>query len=516
VFPGNYFFDREILRMQYLDTSQKNIHTSISPQHDNEVYRQQRNNSLTVEGRKWIGRKIFNEDLIEIQKTDTAFQQEKRNFRLNISPLGEIRGGLDIADSSEEKIYQNTRGFIINGAVNEKIIFQSVFFENQSTLLSYQDEFVQTSKVVPGNGRWKKFKENGYDYAMSSGYILYRVNSNFSVQAGHGKHKIGNGYRSLLLSDNAFNYPYARFESNFLKGKIKYNSIYAVLMNLTGGDVQIPIGTERLFQKKPAAFHHLSINLHRTIQLSFFQSLIWNKSDSMNRNQLNLGFFNPMIFTNTAFYGLQDNKNILTGMEISIRPIRTLLIYGQVVLDESGSKKSISNKTGWQAGIQSYDLFSIQNLFLQIEYNSVRPFTYSATDPGQSYTHYNQALAHPLGANFSEAVGIIAYRFKRLFIQGKINLIRQGLNLGQNYGQDIFFSDFNPALNTQTQLQGIDSHTQIAEGKLGVLLNPKTNLNLYAGLLQRKQEISSGASTRDINFVFLGFSTSIINTYWDF
>ena len=265
-----------------------------------------------------------------------------------------------------------------------------------------------------------------------------------------------------------------------------------------------------------AAFHLLSMQLHKKINLSFFQSLIWTKSDSMNRLNLDVSYLNPVIFSNLALYGAQDSRNILTGVDLNLKPLKRLMVYGQIVVDEFGQKNSVTNKTGWQAGVKLFDLFSAKGLFLQVEYNSVRPFTYSSTDPGQSYTHYAQSLAHPAGANFSETLILLAYRYKRIFIQGKMNYLQQGLNLGTNYGQNIFVSDFNPALPSQSLYQGIESQTAIAEGKIGCLMNPKTNLNIYAGFLYRTQQIATGSNPRFCNFVFVGCSTSLFNTYWDY
>ena len=514
IFPGDFFFDSETQRNISGDSAALTYHTTLLPLNNALKIYGQRNDDLFIKDRKWFGRKLFNEDLIELNHTDVQ-SGWPRKFLLNISPLFHFQAGLDLADTANEKLYINSRGVILKGVIHDKITFESVFLENQSTLPLYQDSLAQSSLIIPGNGRWKKFNANGYDYAMASGYIKYAPCRYFNIQLGHGKHKTGNGYRSLLLSDNSFTYPYARFTHNWLKGKIQYTNIYAVLMNLTAGDVSIPQGTERIFQKKAAAFHHLSLNLSKYFNVSLFQSLIWNKADSMNRMKMDLAYFNPVIFSNAALYGLEDNRNIMTGIDVSIRPIKSLLIFGQFVMDEAGNGNLLTNKTGWQAGVKYFDAFTVKNLFLHFEYNTVRPFAYTATDNGQSYTHYNQALAHPAGANFKEAIGILAYRYKRFFIQGKINMIQQGLNLGQNYGQDIFVSDFNPALNSQSQNQGIASTTALLDGKIGYLFNPKTNFNISAGCLIRKQNIDSGTDPRDTKYFYIALKTSLYNTYWD-
>ena len=68
------------------------------------------------------------------------------------------------------------------------------------------------------------------------------------------------------------------------------------------------------------------------------------------------------------------------------------------------------NKIGTQLGVKYVDALSIANLDLQVEWNRVRPFTYSHFDSVGSYTHYNQPLAHPRGGNFNELIGIAHYQ----------------------------------------------------------------------------------------------------------
>lgn len=94
-------------------------------------------------------------------------------------------------------------------------------------------------------------------------------------------------------------------------------------------------------------------------------------------------------------------------------------IYGQFILDEFKLKEltagngSASNKFGYQIGFKSYDFMKTKNLYMQMEYNRVRPYTYSHWTTLQNYGHYNQPLAHPLGANFAEFLTIIRYHRDR-------------------------------------------------------------------------------------------------------
>jgi hypothetical protein len=70
----------------------------------------------------------------------------------------------------------------------------------------------------------------------------------------------------------------------------------------------------------------------------------------------------------------------------------------------------------------------------------VRPFTYSHYNAVANYTHYNQPLAHPLGANFQEWIAMFRYQpAPKLYFNGRVVYFTQGLDsLGRNFGQNIF------------------------------------------------------------------------------
>lgn len=453
-------------------------------------------------------------------------------FKLTIDPLFNFEFGKDLADTSGEKIYKNTRGFIARGSIGKKFAFESSFYENQGNFVKYIDKYIvstdnlfpQTANynynVVPGQGRSKIFKTNGYDYAMASGYVSYSPNKIFNIQIGHGKHFVGDGYRSLLLSDNAFNYPYARITTHYKN--IQYTNLYTSFMNLTNGGTTTPPHVERLFQKKVGSFQMLSINLFKRLQIGAFQGMIWEAADSMNRQHLGFNTFDPIIGVSTAVYGLHNQNNILWGFTYKLKVTNSISFFGQYMLDDIYSKTNggdVRSKNGYQLGFKYFDLFTIKNLNLQFEYNTVRPYAYSAEDPEQSYTHYNQALAHPLGSNFKEAIGFINYRLKDFFIEIKMNYAIKGIDtLNNNFGGNIFESSgsfpITQSLEHIQTTQGLKTTIVYQDIHLGYLVNPSTNLNLILGLSNRiEQTIKGSTSTL---FVYFGLRTSLSNFYYDF
>jgi hypothetical protein len=471
----------------------------------------------------WFKRKIKKENLIIVNDTSDKFY-------LTIDPLFNFEFGMDLADTSGEKLYRNTRGVLIRGDIGKKFSFESSFYENQATYAGYIDNYIASTDdlfpqsanynyaVVPGQGRSKPFRKNGYDYAMASGYVSWSPNKIFNIQVGHGKHFVGDGYRSLLLSDNAFNYPYARITTSWKN--IQYTNLYTSFINLTDGGVKTPPHVERLFQKKTGSFQMFSINLWKHLQIGLFQGMIFEASDSTNKEHVNFNTFDPVIGVNTAVYGLHNKNNILLGATLKLKITNSISFYGQFMLDDLSSAKSgeTGNKYGYQAGFKYFDLFTIRRLNFQVEYNSVRPYAYAADNSFQSYTHYNQALAHPLGANFNEIVGFINYRVKDFFIELKGNYIVKGNDsAGYNYGGNIFKSSSAfPAAQSLEGIQttqGLKTTIMYEDIHIGYLINPERNSNIVIGVINRSE---MAGKTLNTQYVYISWRTSLANFYYDF
>lgn len=433
--------------------------------------------------------KVFFDHLIHIRS-------KTGKYEFKVDPLLNFEFGRAYYDTTRtQKISTNTRGFIASGTIGKDFYFETMFSENQSQFPHYISNYNNQTKIVPGQGRYKVFKTTGYDYAFSSGFISYQPIKKLNIQLGHGKQKIGNGYRSLLLSDNAFNYPYIRITSEWLKGKLQYTNIYAVLMNLTTGGAATPQSTEPLFQKKAVSFQYLSYNINKRINVGLFQGMIWNAADSMNRQHLEWQYFNPVIFSNLGFYGLNNKNNILFGGTANIKITDKISAYAQFMGDDFSNTFALGNSFGYQVGIKYFDALKLKNLMLQAEYNDVAEGSYNSpfgTYSNQSFSHYNQNLAYTPGYG-KELVLLGDYKYHRAFLNAKLNL--QWLTLNK-------FSLYN---NT------------IAKIQLGYTINPAYNFNVSLGYNYRFQDfLGFNASNNKTTFYTISVKSNLFNTYYDF
>lgn len=459
---------------------------------------------------KWLYRKFYHENLIRVK--DSAHK-----FWCTIDPLFNSQLGEDISDTSK-RFYINTRGILIQGGIGNTFSFSTTFFENQANYPYYIDQFVDATNVVPGQGRVKllnskggAFYSQGYDFSNSSGYICYSPSHHFILQLGQGKNFIGDGHRSLLLSDNSFSYPYARFSTTF--GHFQYTNLYAIFLNLFSNEKVASIGTEGLFQRKAASFQYLSWNINSRLEWGLFQGLIWQASDSNNRQHYDINYFDPIIGVNALNYGLSANKNVVLGSTLKYKICSSLMAYCQFVADDFGS--GIHNKTGFQGGLKFYT----KHFTAQAEYNQVRPYTYASADSTQNYSHYNQALADPLGANFSEWTGIVNYRFLKHFaVHAQFTYATAGADsIRTNYGSNIFVSDnrATPIAGSPVK-QGVPVKLTYLNGYISYLLNPRTNMNITLGCAYRAADYNSQSVLPASTLFYFGFRTSIGNIYTDF
>ena len=455
--------------------------------------------------RSWLARKVKHESLVVLKDSSTG-------MFITIDPVFNLEYDKD-NNIDTGKYYQNTRGLLVRGDIGTKFSFESSFYENQAFFVNYVDSFVRANEVVPGQGRVKAFKTNGFDYAMASGYISYSPFKKLILQMGHGKHFIGDGYRSLLLSDNAFNYPYVRATTSI--GKFQFTNILASLQLIDNGRIFITALNEPLFQKKTATFHYVSYMPVSKVQFGLFQSTMYNVRRGYSPT-FNANYVNPFILSSAMQFGLSSNDNVMLGATAKFNITRFVSVYGQYVVDDVDSKKmSTHNKNGYQIGLKYHDAFKLKNLYLQAEYNSVSAFTYSFRKPEQNYTHYNQSLAHPLGANFNEVVGILRYSLLDFFIEAKINYATYGADsVYKHYGNNVLLPDDNAGVLTDNKIQGFSTTLSTYAFSFGYKVNRATNMNIVAGVYMRTLNNAFQHGVTD--YFFIGFRTSLSNTYFDF
>ena len=518
-FTHNYYarFDDE---MNAIGT---NSHTAAKPFIYNDVARyydiKAEKESLAKETDSWLGRKVFNEHLVEVQGKDYWFTAD---------PILDVQVGRD-GEADFSTTWNNTRGVFIQGGLGKKFNFSASVYESQGRFAQYFNEYAESIRasgpdpaLIPGRGIAKRFKNNSYDYPVAEAYMSYTPSQFFNIQFGHGKNFIGDGYRSLLQSDVASPYPFLKTNVKFWK--IKYTSTWMSLR-----DVREDVIEDKTFRTKYMANHYLSWNVSKRLNIGLFESVMWQNS---NDRGFDVNYLNPIIFYRAIeFQTGQGNGNAILGLSGKYKWNNKVNLYGQFLVDEfsvsdiTGGEKSWKNKLGFQIGAKYFNAFKVDNLLLQGEYNQVRPYTYAHNTIVLNYAHNNQPMAHLWGANFRELVLIGRYNYKRWFADAKFIIGQRGFDFNTdedsaNYGGNIYGDEDFRVADTGIEIgQGNKTNSFMTEMQAGYILNPATNLRVFTNIIYRDfdpEAITASTMNSSTLWFNIGIRTDLFNWYNDF
>lgn len=419
------------------------------------------------------------------------FEVHKKDFSLIINPF--IYYQVSKESNNSQHLFLNRRGLHVRGKIAEKIGFAASISDNQERDPLYVQRRVSEHQAVPGQGFYQDFKTTGYDYFDARGYFTFNVTKYIDVAFGYDKHFIGNGYRSLFLSDFSNNALFLKLNTRIWK--FNYQNLF---MELHAAE---PRAANVLFPKKYAAMHHLDVNVTKWLNVGLFEGVIFGR-----KNRFEFGYLNPVIFYRSAEQQNGSFDNSVAGLDFKANLARKFQVYGQLILDEfklselRAGNGWWANKFGYQIGAKYIDVFNIRNLDLQVELNRVRPFTYSHNDSVANYTHYNQPLAHPLGANFNELMGILRYQPKpKWMLEAKLMVYKQGLNIGaENFGNNPLLPNTPPHRLKDYGFEiGSGQTVNTAYGSLVVSYEFKENLFLELSGMGRSYKVEGNAGLSD-------------------
>jgi hypothetical protein len=346
----------------------------------------------------------------------------------------------------------------------------------------------------------------------------------------------------LVLSDQAYNYPYLKLTTNVWN--IKLVNLYTNFKDMSS------VSSSRWsnMNNKYGAFHYLSWDISKRVNLGFFESVIWEGKDSLGNRGFDFNYLNPVVFLRPIEFSRGSPDNALLGVSLRVKVGKRTSLYGQLLIDDMifsevkngiwhGIKKWFHsndstlttgfwlNKQAWQLGVKSYDMFGLKNFSGLWEFNFVRPYTYAHRRVNQNYGHFNEPLAHPAGANFWETSAFVWYSHKRWFFEAHCNYIVTGLDsVNSDFGQDIYKPvwDVYEAESNNIPVQQYGNNiaqgirTRIAYYSLHIsyLLNPKNNLRFFMGYYYRSSD--SDVKHNYANVFSLGIKMSLSDRHFDY
>jgi hypothetical protein len=506
--PYSYQFYQKLNVTAYSPAT--NLHTSLKPYLIDDSSAIRSNYDLLMQsntdnpGKSWLHQALFNTHLADIKHKEYTFY---------LDYLPDLQLGREF--DNKKTTYLNTRAYQLSATIGSNFFMYTSGYENQGSFANYENAYINKTGMVPGQayGRNTTYSTSD-DWAYVTTLIGYRFNKSVTLVMGEDKTFIGDGYRSVLLSDYASAYPLLRLTVNIGKN-IQYMAMWAYLEDQNA--VQLDTSANyRNYRRKWGAFHYVDWNITKRASLGFFNALM---AEEANNNGVGHGFdinyVNPVLFSSSLGNANGATDHTLIGFNGKYKIGDKTTVYGQLLLDQAISGAN-NSKDAWQLGFRGADLFKINGFNYLVEYNTAAPYTYSDQSPIVSYAQLSEPLAHPFGANFKEWLGILNYSLGRFDFQGQLDYARYGLNTGNmNYGKDITLANNIgiPSGNSITG-QGLATTLKYAEGTVSYVLNPKYNLRIEIGGLLR-QEKNSQTDTKTALVTF-GLRSSFRNLYHDF
>ncbi|HPY82365.1 MAG: hypothetical protein M0R02_02190 [Bacteroidales bacterium] len=493
---------------KYVYNSEHRFHTSIKPYNVRDISKIVSIDTLFVTNPK--------NAILNYATNQNYVQYHSPDFNFTINPAGNFETSRQFGDTVQGWI--NSRGFTIDADVRNKIFVHTSFYEIQSNFKDYRYDRIKElgRNTIPGQSRGKRFKEDGLDYAFANAYISYVPSDIFDFQFGHGKHFLGDGYRSILLSDNAHNYPYFKITTDVWN--IKYINMWSQHMYIDN-----PHLPNTRFPIKWNVMHYLDWSVTDWLNVGLFETIIWSNEDTLgNYRGFDFNYLNPVIFLRPVEFQLGSPDNVIMGVSGKITLFKNHVFYGQIAIDEF-KLAEIKARNGWwgnkyaiQMGYKTFDL-GVKNLDVQSEINLVRPFMYSHFLESQNYGHALQPLAHPRGSNFYESVSFVRYNINRWFFEAKFQYLVYGQDsAGTNYGNDIFKLYQIRTLEYGNSLaeHAIQNTVIYKDFSVSYLINPKNAMNITAGVTHRTQ--NSDILNKNQFMYYVAFRTTLHNYYYDF
>jgi hypothetical protein len=294
---------------------------------------------------------------------DEKFFYRNSNDETNVQimPLASI----DYMRNDENSALIGNLGFRLYGTIESNFGYNLQV--TNGTLFSGERSVANTIRKYSQNIKFNVYQD---DIDFTESHINY-VSRWLHFNIGRESRLLGAGFgQRLIMSDNSPAMDVisagAEFES------FRYKFIHASLLaqpniGVSGSHIDIP--------SKYLVTHRFALTPSWG-EFAFWESIVYS-----NRHP-DIAYLNPLSFLKSLEHALRDRDNALMGMDLTVKPMRGLLVKGSFLLDDIRFEKIGTdywgNKTAYNLGAM---LSLIPNIDLIAEYARVQPYTFS---------HFNQ------------------------------------------------------------------------------------------------------------------------------
>ena len=439
-----------------------------------------------------------------ISKASTKSNNGRSYFsKTNIFPIINALGSMESSLLGNRSSARAGAGVGLTSHIGDKLYFRAM------VLGSYYERslgFENRNGILP-NTYWWSENGSGRNEIQPFFRLSYTPNKFFNFQAGIDHNFIGEGQRSMLLSDYSAPYPFVQIRSTFWK--FQFVNLYQFFREREGNQ----------WQSKFASTHYLNFQATKRFQIGLFESVVFQPRDTLLNRGYEWEYLNPFLFYRPTEYSIGSQDRILLGTNFSY-DFGPVMLYGQFLIDDFVLSELMSRSRWWsnkytgQFGVKGKMRFS-QNAVMTYasEINFARPFTFSHVNQGTNWGHQGIPLGHPLGANFVESFSFVELTVKRkLRLRAEFMVAQQGggdSNADFMYGEDIYRSYTERPFEYGYFIGGNGklNRTRLTLEAAYMIL-PKIRLEAF---VRPAAEWRSGITNEQVFFVFGGIRTALWN-----
>lgn len=273
-----------------------------------------------------------------------------------------------------------------------------------------------------------KFAVYNSDFDFTESHVRYD-NDWFYASIGRESRVLGAGFNHhQFLGRNAP--PLDALMIGARSKTFEYRFTHASLLSLPqdpSGQIILPgqmnsTGSDKFMPAKTLVMHRAAF------RPSWGEISIWESVIYQNRT-FDLAYLNPLSFLKSVEHSLRDRDNSAMGCDITIRPIRNLILKGAYLLDDLIFSKIgtdyWSNKSAFSMGA----MYVLPAMNISLEYARVQPYTYSHFNVQNSMTSDGVLITGSLRPNSDEiSFGASIFHGHRYPIRFLIAYQRHGAN----------------------------------------------------------------------------------------
>lgn len=409
----------------------------------------------------------------------------------------------------------NNRGIEIRGNVGNNIGFYTQVSDEILNPNSWVGEYYTSDGTLMYTNFAKSKNGKTFNYFLSNAYVTGSLNKYMDLQFGHTKNFIGDGFRTFIMGDMHPEYLSLRLNTRIWR--MNYTNIWTELRD------NAPPGGYSIQPRHYMATHHLGLNLGKNFNIGLFETILFRRDSGYVNTGFDPNYLNPIVFYKSIENGLNSTDKAIIGVNYKYNFLKHFSLYGQFVISEFVLKELLARNGWWgnkyaiQTGIKYIDVARVKNLDLQGEFNYARPYNYTSFNPTQSFNNFGQFMAHPLGSNFYEMVGIVRYQpINRLNLSAKIIYALYGNDTNNsNWGKDIRLG-YNSRPNDYGNFVGQGVETKLLMGDIMASYMPKHNLfiDLKFGFRRTLSALTQFESKT--SYISLGIRLNINTRSYDF